>query len=179
MAFYLDCIKVLNESGSHQLFEQAIMNGVLGRVVMANAMNDGTEPPLSVTKAFSIVLSTLCLRLGGESVPEEWLDLDESEDFATGLRALADRVFVNLQSRLLFITENDLLGLTAYGTELVDAVAVLMGCNVPLVLRSIEHEAREGGVGPFLLVGEAYVHGIMDGEATESAKFVAEELRIR
>ncbi|PVH75735.1 hypothetical protein DL98DRAFT_592872 [Cadophora sp. DSE1049] len=87
------------------------------------------------------------------------------------LRAGAESASTNLQSRLLCITESDRLGLTAYGTKPGDVVAVVMGCNVPLVLRSIEHVASNDSSGPFCLVGEAYVHGIMDGEAIESPTF--------
>jgi hypothetical protein len=40
-----------------------------------------------------------------------------------------------------------------------DAVCLLSGCEVPLILRD-----NSGGSG-WSSVGEAYVHGIMDGEA--------------
>jgi hypothetical protein len=176
LAFYIDCVSVLNANSSHQLFEQAITKSVLGRVVMANSMKDGTEPSSALTMAFSMFISALCFRLGGEPIPEAWRDSQESP---MHLGAVADSASTNLQSRLLCITESDRLGLTAYGTKPGDVVAVVMGCNVPLVLRSIEHVASNDSSGPFWLVGEAYVHGIMDGEAIESPTFVPDELRIR
>lgn len=42
-----------------------------------------------------------------------------------------------------------------------DSVCIVAGCRVPIVLR------RRGGGSRYGLVGGAYVHGFMDGEAVE------------
>ena len=42
-----------------------------------------------------------------------------------------------------------------------DVVGVLGGCKVPVVLRGV---GGGGGGNRYRLVGETYVHGIMDGE---------------
>jgi hypothetical protein len=44
-----------------------------------------------------------------------------------------------------------------------DIVCVLLGCSVPVILRLVEgsHDNE------YYFVGEAYMHGIMDGEAME------------
>jgi len=44
-----------------------------------------------------------------------------------------------------------------------DIICVLYGCSVPVVLR----EKEENGKKIWLLIGECYVHEIMDGEAVE------------
>ncbi|PMD48906.1 hypothetical protein L207DRAFT_376933, partial [Hyaloscypha variabilis F] len=41
-----------------------------------------------------------------------------------------------------------------------DHIYILSGCTIPIVLRS----RKEGG---FVLVGDAYVQGIMEGEAVK------------
>ena len=43
-----------------------------------------------------------------------------------------------------------------------DIVAVLLGCSVPVVLRPVDEDDSRAG---FELVGEAYIYGMMDGEA--------------
>lgn len=62
-----------------------------------------------------------------------------------------------------------------------DIVCILLGCSVPVVLRPVEQGSGNGDHGgnengcqseedqgkDYYFVGEAYVHGIMDGEATE------------
>ena len=50
------------------------------------------------------------------------------------------------------------MGLACSGTQLGDIVAVLLGCDVPMILRCRD----EGG---WTVVGECYLHGVMDGEA--------------
>lgn len=55
-----------------------------------------------------------------------------------------------------FISTRGYFGLTPCHSELGDIICILYGCVVPLVL-------RRNGVG-YQLIGEAYVHGIMDGE---------------
>lgn len=59
--------------------------------------------------------------------------------------------------RRLILTHKRYMGLAAEHVRAGDIVAVLFGAQVPLMLRKIDEH--------YLLVGEAYVHGIMDGEA--------------
>jgi hypothetical protein len=62
--------------------------------------------------------------------------------------------------RTFFVTEKGYMGLGPFNMEEGDLVYVLAGGQVPFILRPI---ILTGG---FSLVGESYVHGIMDGEAT-------------
>jgi hypothetical protein len=62
--------------------------------------------------------------------------------------------------RAFFVTEKGYIGLGPSNMEEGDLVYVLSGGQVPFILRPT---TLEGG---FSLVGETYVHGIMDGEAT-------------
>ncbi len=51
-----------------------------------------------------------------------------------------------------------------------DQICVLLGCNIPLILRQRKIE------GTYEIVGECYLHGFMDGEALrESGKFILED----
>jgi Heterokaryon incompatibility protein (HET) len=71
-----------------------------------------------------------------------------------------------LPGRRLFVTRNAHLGLAGKAVQEGDLVTILAGGDVPFLLR-----AREGGEQrPYdvQLVGEAYVHGVMYGEAIES-----------
>ena len=64
----------------------------------------------------------------------------------------------------MFLTSEGYLGLAHRSLEVGDKVYVLMGADTPMVLRPI------GSGGMFHFRGEAYVHGIMDGEALAKAK---------
>jgi len=65
--------------------------------------------------------------------------------------------------RSLAITKKGYLGLVSKDTRKGDRVAVLMGSETPFILR----KRSDGG---FAVVGETYMHGIMDGEVIEAWK---------
>ncbi|OCL09415.1 hypothetical protein AOQ84DRAFT_257225, partial [Glonium stellatum] len=64
--------------------------------------------------------------------------------------------------RKMFRSKSDLLGMGPKSTQEGDEVWVLLGAKVPFVLRPVN-----GGKASrrYRLIGEAYVHGYMDGEA--------------
>jgi hypothetical protein len=68
-----------------------------------------------------------------------------------------DRVFFNL----LNADNSASPGLGPQDTQSGDIVCILFGCSVPVVLREFEEEGNHY----FKLIGECYIHGLMDGEA--------------
>lgn len=80
-----------------------------------------------------------------------------SNHHASNLR----RAVVALHRRRLFTTQTGYLGLAPEEVCVGDSIAVLLGCNHPVVLRP----GKEG----LRYIGECYVHGLMDGEAVEAA----------
>ncbi|KAF3033456.1 hypothetical protein E8E11_000963 [Didymella keratinophila] len=80
-------------------------------------------------------------------------------------------VFTNLHESLIgmmenqtfFITKSGYIGIGPPSTRIGDQVWVFNGGNVPFVMRKLDEEP---GICPQLsFIGDAYVHGIMDGEA--------------
>ena len=65
-----------------------------------------------------------------------------------------------LQYRRLVTTETGFLGLAPDEVEVGDTVAVILGCNFPVLLRPFDNGYK--------YVGECYVDGVMDGEAIEA-----------
>jgi hypothetical protein len=65
---------------------------------------------------------------------------------------------VKKKSRRLMVTAEGEVGMGPCRARPGDAVVVLFGCSIPLVLR------RVGSVEAWQVVGEAYVHGLMNGE---------------
>ena len=59
-----------------------------------------------------------------------------------------------------FISTKGYVGLAPFHSDPADVICVLYGCVVPFVL-------RKNGLR-YNLIGEAYVHGIMDGEFVEN-----------
>jgi heterokaryon incompatibility protein (HET) len=80
---------------------------------------------------------------------------------------------MSLQHRRLFVTKSGYIGL-AIATEKEDLVAVIAGCNVPVLLRREESY--------YVLIGVCFVLGLMEGEAGEIAardETKIQELEIR
>lgn len=80
--------------------------------------------------------------------------------------------------RRFFVTQQGYLGLGPQKMAVGDEVYVFNGSKVPFVLRGVERAAAaeqpSGGGNTsefprFRLVGDCYVHGIMDGEACEES----------
>jgi hypothetical protein len=61
-------------------------------------------------------------------------------------------------ARKVCVTSNGYLARAVPGSVIGDKICIFFGASVPFVLR----ERDDGG---FMFLGEAYVHGLMDGEA--------------
>ncbi|KAJ3548372.1 hypothetical protein NM208_g1031 [Fusarium decemcellulare] len=72
------------------------------------------------------------------------------------------------RSRRFAGTESGLAGYVPMRAKKGDTVVILNGADVPFVLRKKDD-------GRYLLVGECYMHGIMNGEALDTSNFKSEE----
>ncbi|OIW27962.1 HET-domain-containing protein [Coniochaeta ligniaria NRRL 30616] len=82
----------------------------------------------------------------------------ELKDGLAGYGACARRIYEMCANRAFFVTGRGYMGLAPWSAACGDGVFVLRGGRTPFILR----EQAAGGHG---LVGEAYVYGIMGGEA--------------
>lgn len=69
--------------------------------------------------------------------------------------------------RKYFVSQRGYLGVGPMTTLQGDVIAIMFGMNIPLVLRPV-------GGDHYQIVGEAYVHGIMDGEVMKDSHAVQE-----
>ena len=76
---------------------------------------------------------------------------------------------VAYSGRRLFRTASNYVGIAAQSLQKGDAVWVLAGAAVPIVLRGLPN-------GNWKLVGEAYVHDIMNGEAVRVDNIALEKI---
>lgn len=76
------------------------------------------------------------------------------------LRDPQERMFRFLRTRRLMVTLTGFIGLVPIDARQGDLVCLLLGCNVPLVLRAVGDCYQK-------VVGGCYLHGIMEGEAME------------
>lgn len=128
----------------------------LWRTMVANRGPDGINPPswyqrasehaiAARTRTGDIEVKTL-IGPNKASVMVEFLKRVQS--------VVWNRKFLKSRTR-------ELLGLASWRGEKNDMICILMGCSVPVLLRKRE----TGNNTYFELIGECYVHGIMDGQA--------------
>lgn len=89
-----------------------------------------------------------------------WTGIDTSVMKGNGDHyiALCNSIGVNCSGRQLCITNRGYLGYVSSESQIGDKICILFGSAAPYILR----KSKEGF---FMLVGECYIHGIMDGEA--------------
>lgn len=92
-----------------------------------------------------------------ESRFNAWLDHGEQSHDEEHTRPFSDPAVTRCMYRSFLITTKGYLGLGRSSTRPGDIVTVLKGGNVPFVLRPCND-------GFYTLIGESYVHGIMDGD---------------
>lgn len=87
--------------------------------------------------------------------------------FATEIQREAFSWAINVMAwRRLFGTRDGRMGLGASAAKVGDSIAILKGCNTPMILRRL-------GAG-WAVVGECYAHGIMYGEVSKGEHEVAD-----
>ncbi|KAK0642159.1 heterokaryon incompatibility protein-domain-containing protein [Cercophora newfieldiana] len=82
-----------------------------------------------------------------------------------------DPVLLGTSRQRLFLTKSGLLGMGPEETRPGDKVYILHGGNVPFVLRPA---SQQGLPDRYTYVGDAYVDGVMDGEALDDGSTAAE-----
>lgn len=81
----------------------------------------------------------------------------------------------NVGRRRLFVTKERLIGLGPAGMREGDGVWVLPGAGALFILRKCADDDH-GNDGRYLLIGDAYVHGAMDGEAVDGKEVEISEV---
>ncbi|KAL8708988.1 MAG: hypothetical protein Q9220_006197 [cf. Caloplaca sp. 1 TL-2023] len=99
-------------------------------------------------------------------------EIMELEDAAYEEKIEAFYPYMNITLRMrLFRTDDGLLGMGPRSTQAGDEAWILQGARVPFVLRPC------GESGQYRLIGQSYVHGMMQGEAIEAAQLQRTKLK--
>ena len=112
---------------------------------------------------------------------QKWCSIKKSQPWSASSEAapqFCSSVTSGTVNKRPFVTRKGYLGIGPYDVKVGDVVYILKGSNVPMVLRNKSEltarlEPQEGNVHQievFSLIGDSYVHGIMDGEYFEANK---------
>jgi hypothetical protein len=107
---------------------------------------------------------------------------DPNDNEAIIFNGISYTVLSSILWRRFFITKNGSFGLGPSDAQVTDEVFIIQGGRQPLVLRKSETNFTPPGANEahicHTLVGDCYVHGIMDGEAAQGLKTDANEVFI-
>jgi hypothetical protein len=102
-----------------------------------------------------------------EKVLRESENSGYTKDYLERVRAVTwDRSFIEGNQNLTGGPGKILVGLGPSKTKEGDLIAVLYGCSVPVILRPVHDPSNDAQDYEF--IGEAYIHGKMDGEAIDA-----------
>jgi len=105
--------------------------------------------------------------IAGRKMSEYFIKEPNFEALARNLpmlrHALNARDRINLYRRMFTTSEKGFVGIGMQEIQRGDVICILFGCSMPIVLRQV---GGEGG-GHWVVVGECYVHGVMEGEGLE------------
>ena len=131
------------------------------RTLVADRGPNGSVTPLWYHRAFAHCLSHRNPN-GDMSIARLIAESEAGSSLVTEFLSRVQSVICD--RKFLISKDHQWFGLAPDGTEIGDIVCILCGCSVPVILR----EGSGDDTGCWRLVGECYVHGIMDGEVTEA-----------
>jgi hypothetical protein len=107
------------------------------------------------------------------------IDDGDKEDHCPRQGVIVHGMLVMTFCRRFFITKEGYLGLGPRKIQIGDEIHIVAGGNCPLVLRKASQERSIQSANPtYTLVGDCYLHGVMDGEAAENFENRATEIDI-
>ncbi|KAH6722940.1 heterokaryon incompatibility protein-domain-containing protein [Leptodontidium sp. MPI-SDFR-AT-0119] len=157
---WLDCLQILCSSAGVHPNGQSYYPDILWRTLVAGIDYSGNPAPDDFQQHFQDL--TTRAEDGLRAISEDRdleanLDLDESaRKFVATMSAVSFR-------RRVFATQLGYLGLGPLRIEVGDRICVFLGFDTPFVIRPRD----EGG---YVLVGECYIYGLMNGEALVDGK---------
>ena len=146
---------------SHDSEERDIFPEGLWRTLVANRTSDGRNPP----QTYLVALESAIERRNSNN------DINTADLIRQGqpgaMMEFLKRVQEVIWNRRFFIPSNQIdgisypFGIAPTDAKVGDIVCVPLGCSVPVVLRPVDVSHPLNG---YRLIGEAYLHDIMDGE---------------
>ncbi|MCJ1461491.1 hypothetical protein MMC07_000088 [Pseudocyphellaria aurata] len=119
---------------------------------------------------FTVVEMSAQDRAGSEA--GEIVESNAIEPYLQGYDIFQSSLNEKTTGRRVVTMHDRYVGLASVGSQIGDRICVILGCNVPFVIRSIEG-------GNYVLVGECYIHGLMHGEALRNPDRSFEHISLR
>lgn len=120
----------------------------------------GTEMNGTGTEATDNILAKFCGGVGGHPPASSFVQV-LCQDFGDAeyvtLYQDVEAVLFDINGASLATTKHEYMGFAQPGVEVGDVVCIIFGCDVPIVVRRVEHDR-------LLMIGQGRFYGMMDGE---------------
>jgi hypothetical protein len=160
-------LRLALDSSGLKSFSENQKTGILDafwRTVLLDRAIVGTKAPESMRQSFD----SLCVHCGVTVGPDSGTEID-GVSFENFIGDTADEytslMILSLVRRKFFTFNSGLvsMGVAPVTTRAGDLLCLLLGCDFPIILRKTKSH--------YVLIGEAYVHGCMNGEAFPETPF--------
>jgi hypothetical protein len=138
---------------------------ILWRTLVLNRKIDGTTAPDTWSSIFAVVLEGPSLLPADFEAPQVGLSAD-NRAIAYIQPFLQATHQLRVGGRWLFTTDGGRLGIANHSAMVGDYVCVILGCNMPMIMRECEKRKGDEFVQA-QLCGPAYMHEYMQGKAVE------------
>ncbi len=134
---------------------------VVWRTLIANSARGVSPAGDEYREAFEawLTMDQYIATHGNSSRPDKMV-ADQARAFTTNMN--------HMRGRVALWTQNGLLGLGPPTVQSGDLICIIMGARTPFLLRATV--AHRGSKPTYHLVGECYVHGLMDGEGLDGGE---------
>lgn len=193
-----ECLDILGLDLTAAATATTLHSDALWRTLCADSSRSGLTAKPSFPQAFAQSLLLSIVSPAGSEEPQDFVSIDVEEllssklqkDVFEYLEVVRDTVWNRRTCRVepcrppgtaapvdAAGQSMDLVGLVPQHARRGDIMCVLYGCSVPVVLRWVPPSSRERDESGWHLVGDAYVDGMMEGEALRRG-LLEEDFRI-
>lgn len=128
------------------------------RTLVANRDRNSSNPPRYFERACDQVFA-------GNMTQDGFYVTRTNDDHPRYVAEFLERVRSVIWMRRMIVTAQEhLLGIAPTNAQEGDLICIIFGCSVPVVLRKVVSDEMTGE-HHYQLMGDCYVHGMMDGEA--------------
>lgn len=169
MAIYDELLSRLKSYPTGETVEDAFW-----RTLIFNHKIDGSVAPQEFKKSYEALRATIKDQQYCAANPSGDTQV-ERETYTRQLMAhnFAETIHRWQSDMRPFVTENGFLGQVPTTARIGDVICVFLGAHVPFVLRP--HERG----GSYRVIGDCYLHGMMNGEALQASNILVQEITIQ
>lgn len=155
--------------------DEAFVRTILGDDLYTGGNATTVSSPITDLKAVhQTVMNSVAAVSEGRRRPD-----DESNLVLSATGTFYMQMFTVCHQHRFALTKRGYMGLVPHCARVGDRIAIFLGAPVPFVLRTTGERIGKQDRVTMHLVGDAYIHGIMDGEAMDFEGFAPQEIWLR